>query len=149
MNSEYLATINRFSGLNVLVIGDAMLDVYLDGSANRICTEAPVPIVDIKDVKAVPGGAANTAGNLAQLGAEVHYLSVAGCDHAAELLKEAVVCHGLDFSLIICDEIRRSLTEQCVAASAQLLVCFDTGTTEVVCSLHVRQMIPTLKEKFH
>ena len=50
MNSEYLATINRFSGLNVLVIGDAMLDVYLDGSANRICREAPVPIVDIKDV---------------------------------------------------------------------------------------------------
>ncbi len=69
MNSEYLATINRFSGLNVLVIGDAMLDVYLDGSANRICREAPVPIVDIKDVKAVPGGAANTAVNLAQLGA--------------------------------------------------------------------------------
>ena len=51
MNSDYLATINRFSDLKVLVIGDAMLDVYLDGSANRICREAPVPIVDIRDVK--------------------------------------------------------------------------------------------------
>lgn len=149
MNSEYLATINRFSGLNVLVIGDAMLDVYLDGSANRICREAPVPIVDIKDVKAVPGGAANTAVNLAQLGAGVHYLSVVGCDHEAELLKEALVRHGLDISLIICDQTRRTLTKQRVAAGNQLLVRFDTGTTEAICGLHEKQMIATLKEKFH
>src|SRR6185437_1123698 len=103
MNSSYLATINRFSDLKALVIGDAMLDVYLDGSANRICREAPVPIVDIRDAKAMPGGAANTAVNFAQLGARVHYLSVIGCDHEAELLKESLVSHGLDISLVICD----------------------------------------------
>ena len=71
MDNEYLATIGRFSSLNVLVIGDAMLDVYMEGTAQRICREAPVPIVDITDVKTVPGGAANTAANLAQLGANV------------------------------------------------------------------------------
>src|SRR5690348_8173962 len=90
MNSNYLATINRFSDLKALVIGDAMLDVYLDGSANRICREAPVPIVDIRDVKAMPGGAANTAVNLAQLGAKVHFLSVLGDDQEGGLLKDAL-----------------------------------------------------------
>lgn len=149
MNKNYLATIDRFSGLNVLVIGDAMLDVYLDGLANRICREAPVPIVDIRDVKAVPGGAANTAVNLAQLGAQVHYLSVVGCDHEAELLKDSLVRHGLDISLIICDQTRRTLTKQRVAAGSQLLVRFDAGTTEVVSAEHERQMIDTLNEKFH
>lgn len=149
MNSSYLATIDRFSGLNVLVIGDAMLDVYLDGLANRICREAPVPIVDIRNVKAVPGGAANTAVNLAQLGARVHYLSVIGCDHEAELLKESLARHGLDISLIICDPTRRTLTKQRVAAGSQLLVRFDAGTTKLVCNKHEQHMIDRLTEKFH
>ena len=83
MNSECLATIDRFNGLNVLVVGDAMLDVYMDGPARRICREAPVPIVDIHSVRTFPGGAANTAVNLARLGADVHYLSITGCDDDA------------------------------------------------------------------
>ncbi|HJT50595.1 MAG TPA: D-glycero-beta-D-manno-heptose 1-phosphate adenylyltransferase [Nitrosospira sp.] len=149
MNSSCLATIDRFSGLKVLVIGDAMLDVYLDGSANRICREAPVPIVDIRNVKSVPGGAANTAVNLVRLGAEVHYISVVGCDHEAELLKGSLTSHGLDISLIICDHTRRTLTKQRVAAGAQLLVRFDAGSTEAVGSDCEHQMIEMLHEKFH
>lgn len=149
MNSEYLATINRFNGLNILVIGDAMLDVYLDGSANRICREAPVPIVDIKDVKAMPGGAANTAVNLAHLGAEVHYLSIVGCDNEAGRLKDTLVRHGLDISLIMCDPARQTITKQRVAAGSQLLLRFDAGTTEAIRGKYERRIIDVLKEKFH
>ena len=106
MNSECLSTIDRFSGLNVLVIGDAMLDVYMDGSARRICREAPVPIVDIHSVRTFPGGVANAAVNMAKLGANVHYLSIVGCDHEARVLKEALLRHGLDISLILSDPSR-------------------------------------------
>ncbi|MBA4142505.1 MAG: D-glycero-beta-D-manno-heptose 1-phosphate adenylyltransferase [Nitrosospira sp.] len=149
MNSPYLATIDRFNSLNVMVIGDAMLDVYLNGSANRICREAPVPIVDIKDVRTLPGGAANTAVNLAELGARVHYLSIMGCDHEAELLKDSLESHGLDTSLIMRDRARRTITKQRVAAGNQLLVRFDTGTTEAIRGGYERQLINSLKEKFH
>ncbi|CAA9892862.1 D-beta-D-heptose 1-phosphate adenylyltransferase / D-beta-D-heptose 7-phosphate kinase [Candidatus Methylobacter favarea] len=149
MNDKYLATINRFEGLNVLVIGDAMLDVYWDGAANRICREAPVPIVDIKNVKAVPGGAANTAVNLVQLGADVHYLSIMGCDHEADLLKDALMRHGLDLSLIISDPTRQTLTKQRVAAGSQLLVRFDAGTTRAIDRNYERRIIAILKNKFH
>ena len=133
---RYLAIINRFT-VATTGNGDAMLDVYLDGSAHRICREAPVPIVDIKDIKAVPGGAANTAVNLAQLGAQVDYISVVGCDHEAEMLKDALISHGLDISLIMCDEARRTITKQRVTAGSQLLVRFDTGTTSL--SSHERE----------
>ena len=34
----------NFSKINVLVIGDIMLDKYIYGSSNRISPEAPVPI---------------------------------------------------------------------------------------------------------
>ena len=48
-----------FTGLNVLVIGDVMVDFYLFGEVNRISPEAPVPVVEILTKEARPGGAAN------------------------------------------------------------------------------------------
>ena len=149
MNSSYLATINRFSDLKALVIGDAMLDVYLDGSANRICREAPVPIVDIRDVKTMPGGAANTAVNLAQLGAKVCFLSVVGDDQEAGLLKDALARLCLDVSLTLCDGARRTITKQRVAAGGQLLVRFDAGSTEAIRREYEDRIIDTLRKKFH
>lgn len=149
MKKNYRTIVNRFSGLNVLVIGEAMLDVYLNGSASRICREAPVPIVDINDIKAAPGGAANTAVNLAQLGANVHYLSVVGCDHEAELLKDALIRHGLDISLILCDQARQTITKQRVSAGDHLLVRFDTGSTGPINRGCERELLMLLEQKFH
>src|SRR5690242_4224656 len=126
-----------------------MLDVYLDGSANRICREAPVPIVDIRDVKTMPGGAANTAVNLARLGADVCYLSVVGDDHEAALLGDALACHGLDLSLVMRENGRRTITKQRVAAGSQLLVRFDAGTIDAISHEYEGRVIAALKEKFH
>ncbi len=72
--------LNKWTNLHVLVIGEAMLDCYLEGTSNRLCREAPVPIVDISNREDVPGGAANTAANLNRLGASVSFLSVIGND---------------------------------------------------------------------
>lgn len=58
----------RFAGMRVLVIGDAMLDIYTRGVTGRICPEAPVPVIDVMDQQFHAGGAANTAANLASLG---------------------------------------------------------------------------------
>src|SRR5690606_26203024 len=63
--------VRRFRRLRALVIGDAMLDSYLEGTAARLCTEGPVPVVRKTAEERVPGGAANTAANLRALGAEV------------------------------------------------------------------------------
>ena len=41
------ALIERLAGLRVLVVGDAMLDEYVEGDADRICPEAPVPVVRV------------------------------------------------------------------------------------------------------
>ncbi|MBV9707590.1 MAG: bifunctional heptose 7-phosphate kinase/heptose 1-phosphate adenyltransferase, partial [Chloroflexi bacterium] len=70
--------VRRFQRLRALVIGDAMLDTYLEGSATRLCTEGPVPVVQKKAEHRVPGGAANTAANLHALDANVTFLSIVG-----------------------------------------------------------------------
>ena len=45
----------------VLVLGDVMLDRFVDGAVTRISPEAPVPILSQSRVRQMPGGAANVA----------------------------------------------------------------------------------------
>jgi D-beta-D-heptose 7-phosphate kinase/D-beta-D-heptose 1-phosphate adenosyltransferase len=63
--------VRQFKGVQVLVVGDPMLDYYHFGHVDRLSPEAPVPVfiedkIDLRD-----GGAANVAANLAALGCTV------------------------------------------------------------------------------
>ena len=74
----------------VLVLGDIMLDRFIDGTVTRISPEAPVPILSQSQTRQMAGGAANVACNLAQLGLHVHLIGVCGDDAAARDLKTEV-----------------------------------------------------------
>jgi rfaE bifunctional protein nucleotidyltransferase chain/domain/rfaE bifunctional protein kinase chain/domain len=41
----------------LVIVGDAMLDVDVEGAANRLSPEAPVPVVDVERIWHRPGGA--------------------------------------------------------------------------------------------
>src|SRR3989442_12953514 len=60
----------KMAARRVVVVGDAMLDVYLAGDAERISPEAPVPVVTVHTRRSALGGAANVAANVAAIGAE-------------------------------------------------------------------------------
>jgi rfaE bifunctional protein kinase chain/domain len=70
----------NFNNLNVLIIGDVMIDSYLWGKVNRISPEAPVPIVAVSKKERRLGGAANVALNIQALGANPILCSVIGVD---------------------------------------------------------------------
>jgi rfaE bifunctional protein kinase chain/domain len=76
-----------FSRAAVLVAGDVMLDRYWLGDTTRISPEAPVPVVHVRQVRETPGGAANVAANIANLGAKVALLSVVGDDRDGTTLE--------------------------------------------------------------
>lgn len=42
--------------MRIVVVGDVLLDVDLDGSATRLCPDAPVPVVDVSTVRTTAGG---------------------------------------------------------------------------------------------
>src|SRR3712207_4086272 len=88
--------VRRFRGLRALVIGDAMLDSYLEGTAARICTEGPVPVVRRLHETRQPGGAANSAANVRALGADVVFLGIVGPDVGGMLLRQALQSCGVD-----------------------------------------------------
>lgn len=90
---------DAFRELQVLVIGDAMLDRYYYGRIERQSPEADVPIVDVQETENRLGGAANVAVNIAKLGAKPHLMTVVGDDKDGELFKELLqeqgICHKL------------------------------------------------------
>ena len=59
---------NGFAALRILIIGDVMLDRTIWGDVDRICPEAPVPVLRSVRTSSAPGGAANVAMNLVGLG---------------------------------------------------------------------------------
>lgn len=122
-----IEVVQRFRGLRVLVIGDAMLDSYLEGTAARICSEAPVPVVRKLAEERVPGGAANVAANLAALGAEVLLLGVTGDDPAGQLLRAALRDRDIDDSWLVTDDHATTLHKLRILANGQYVVRFDEG----------------------
>src|SRR5690606_35936371 len=95
MTHDAMQTVRHFGSLNVLVVGEAMLDSYLIGTSTRLCREAPAPIVDITRRVDAGGGAANTAANASALGASVSLLTVFGTDEAGGRLASCLASAGV------------------------------------------------------
>jgi len=77
---NYKKLFNDFNGLNILIIGDVMVDSYLWGKVERVSPEAPIPIVALRKRENRMGGAANVARNLLAMGANPILFSVIGTD---------------------------------------------------------------------
>jgi hypothetical protein len=69
-----------FNQMNVLIIGDVMIDGYVWGKVDRISPEAPVPILSVAKKEDRLGGAANVALNIQSMGANPILCSVIGDD---------------------------------------------------------------------
>lgn len=148
MSSDLLHLIDSWTSLTVLVIGDAILDSYLTGSSERLCREAPAPIVAVRHRQDVPGGAANTATNIASLGGRVVFLSVLGTDAEGDRLRQALEERGVSTAHLIASADRQTLAKQRVLAGSQILVRLDQGSTERIAPAVERQLIHQLIEHF-
>ncbi|MCK2216454.1 hypothetical protein MF672_022000 [Actinomadura sp. ATCC 31491] len=64
----------------LVVVGDTLLDVDVEGEAERLCPDAPVPVVDVAAEQARPGGAGLAALLAARDGADVVLITAIGED---------------------------------------------------------------------
>ena len=83
----------------ILIIGDIILDEYLQGTVSRVSPEAPVPVLRPDDRELRLGGAANVASNVKSLGAKVELIGVLGKDTAAKELRELLKNKSIRASL--------------------------------------------------
>ncbi|HEV7949718.1 MAG TPA: D-glycero-beta-D-manno-heptose 1-phosphate adenylyltransferase [Glaciihabitans sp.] len=109
----------------VAVIGDAILDRWWTGTTVRISREAPAPVVDLTNRSAAPGGAANTAVNLAALGAQVSIVGVVGADEAGHELRIALHNAGVDVRHLLELPDHCTTTKTRVVSGDQILLRID------------------------
>lgn len=120
-----LDILDRFRRVKILVVGDAMLDRYWRGDASRLSPEAPVPVVALKRVSDVPGGAANVAANAAALGAEVFLAGVVGAGPNAESLSAALRAAGIAPDFLVASAARPTTVKTRVLVHNQQIARVD------------------------
>ena len=72
--------------MKIVVVGDVLLDVDLDGTATRLSPDAPVPVVDVSAPSARAGGAGLVARMLANDGLDVCLVTALGRDEPGRRL---------------------------------------------------------------
>jgi D-beta-D-heptose 7-phosphate kinase/D-beta-D-heptose 1-phosphate adenosyltransferase len=98
--------IDGFSDRTVLVIGDFMIDRYVNSQGRKLSREAPVPVADYISEELVLGGAGNLTNNLLSLGAHVKVIGVAGKDEAGKWLRDELEKKGVDLTGLISSQVR-------------------------------------------
>ena len=69
-----------FPRQRILVLADLVADEFVSGEISRVSREAPVLILRHSETRLAPGGGANAANNLIDLGAQVHLVGAVGDD---------------------------------------------------------------------
>lgn len=112
-------------GVRALVIGDLMLDEYLQGTVDRISPEAPVPVVRVDREWWALGGAANVAANVAALGATCDVAGIVGTDAGGARLAEALNSIGARTGGVVATDGRPTTVKTRVMARSQQVVRYD------------------------
>ncbi|HWR47556.1 MAG TPA: PfkB family carbohydrate kinase [Pseudonocardiaceae bacterium] len=81
------------TGSRLVVFGDTLLDSDVEGRVDRLCPDAPVPVVDVRAQRWRPGGAGLAALLAARAGHEVVLVTALGIDPAAQLLADLLTAH--------------------------------------------------------
>lgn len=144
----YSSIIKHFNEQTILVIGDLMIDVYLQGSCSRIAPEASIPIVDLNTKVHCLGGAANVAANLKAMGAEVLLTSVTGDDETLMMAKDLLKEIEVSSRYIVADKDRKTLLKTRVGSNSQTLVRYDEGSIDTICTITEAQLIAQIKRAY-
>ena len=120
---------NSFNGKKIMIVGDMMLDIYMNGKVERISPEAPVPIVSVTKTFSRLGGAANVAQNLKALGAEPILCSIIGKDEKSNDLISLMLEHNMNTSGIVKSDERITTTKVRIIGNNAQMLRVDTEDT--------------------
>ncbi len=129
---DYRQLFEQFRHLNIMVIGDVMVDAYLFGKVERISPEAPVPVVSVEKRVNRLGGAANVALNLKALGATPILCSVIGNDLKGNEFRQLMQEAQLDSEAVLTSKDRVTTTKfRVIGNKMQMLRVDEEITTDL------------------
>ncbi len=124
MNSIMSKQLPDYSKINILVVGDVMLDRYWQGQTERISPEAPVPVVGIDNSEQRPGGAGNVARSITALGGNCTLLGLVGNDSYAKQLEGLLLEDNISLQCIS-DKSAETINKLRVLSRNQQLIRLD------------------------
>lgn len=122
----------RFNDLNILIIGDVMMDSYLWGSVDRISPEAPVPVISVGKKENRLGGAANVALNVQSLGATPLICSAIGNDTEGDAFLQLMREQNLSTEGLLRIDGRPTTVKIRVIGQHQQMLRIDAETDEIL-----------------
>jgi rfaE bifunctional protein kinase chain/domain len=109
--AELMDALEKFQGLKVVVIGDLMIDEYINCDPLGMSREDPTLVVTPVESKRFLGGAGIVAAHAVGLGASVRFISVAGQDQQAEFARKELRDRGV-VAEILTDSTRPTTLKQ-------------------------------------
>lgn len=145
MQEQIKSIFEKFNQLNVIVIGDVMIDAYLWGKVERISPEAPVPIVALKHRESRLGGAANVALNVQSLGATPYLVSAIGEGPRADEFLQLMDEQGLPKDGIVKCQDRLTTTKFRIIGNNAQMLRVDEEIEDVLEQRHQEQLLQVIK----
>ncbi|MDP3912034.1 MAG: bifunctional ADP-heptose synthase [Gemmatimonadales bacterium] len=139
------ALLRKMATAKIVVLGDAMLDVYLLGDVDRVSPEAPVPVVKVRTRRHALGGAANVAANVAAIGADCRLVAVIGDDPRGDAVRAELLGRFSDHYLVVANA-RPTTSKTRVVARGQQMLRIDEEIDEPI-TARTMELVATALER--
>jgi len=118
---DLIEIVHRFKGLRVVVVGDLIVDEYINCDPLGMSQEDPTIVVTPIRSDRFIGGAGIVAAHARGLGADVQYVGVTGDDTSAAYAEETLAKFKVDSNFIV-DESRPTTLKQRYRANGKTLL---------------------------
>lgn len=150
-NDRLAAILDGVTRTRVLVVGDLVLDEHRLGVVARLSREAPLPVIEQRELRLLPGGAGNLAANLCAIGARVSVIGIVGDDRRGRQLVELIAGSGADTGDVVVAAGRVTPAKLRIWASGdrqfnyQQVARIDTGAADPVPAEYAAELAAGLR----
>ncbi len=144
-------SLRAMQGRKILILGDMVADIYVDGRISRISREAPVLVLKQAGETVVAGGAANVVHNVETLGGEAYAVGILGDDRAGVGLRSILEGKGVDTTGLLVDDSRPTITKTRIIAGgratvSQQIVRIDNESEAPLCAEVEEELLAKVEE---
>ncbi len=133
--------IDRLADADVLVVGDVLLDRFVEGDAARISREAPVPVLSYHGVRVYLGGAGNAAANVLGYGGRATLVAITGDDSAASEIGALCASFPNLAARLVVDPGRATSVKTRYLSGWQQLLCVNADDGRPVSAEAIRSLV--------
>lgn len=141
--------IHSFSNINILVLGDIIVDHFIWGNVTRISPEAPVPVVNVTNENLLLGGSANVLHNIFAMGGKAALCGVIGTDWMGGKLIDLLKETQSSTDGVIKDIHRPTTKKTRIVAQGQQVVRFDRENSAPLSDEILSELSTFIGESIH